>query len=180
MSVLETDYWTTPTDVTKGIIKFLEHYNEISWQGQEYDLDCCANEFNTKVKDNFITEDQNALKVDWNGKRIWCNPPYSRGNVEAFINKAIEQVEQSAKDVIMLLNVDPSTKYFAKIVQNAKAIVYVTGGRIKFIDMWTGGVGTSPTKASMFVLFSSRKIPTEFVRSYYVDLKALEQAGGNS
>lgn len=177
MAVLRTDYWTTPTEYLVGISKFLHYANEIDWKGQTYDLDCCANEINTKVKDNFITEAQNALGLDWQGERVWCNPPYSRGNVDAFINKTIEQVQKSKKDVIMLLNVDPSTKYFQKIVDNAKAIVYVTGGRIRFIDNYTGGLGDSPTKASMFVLFSSSKV--DFVHSYYVDINLLKQAGLN-
>lgn len=180
MAILTTDYWTTPDNITKGIIKFLSYYKEIDWGNNSYDLDCCANEINTKVKDNFITEKENALAVEWNGKRIWCNPPYSRGNVEAFINKAISEVKNSDKDVIMLLNVDCSTKYFSKIVNNAKAIVYVTGSRIKFINMETGEVGGNPTKPSMFVLFSSRKQPDQFVHSYYVDLKLLEGAGDDN
>ena len=177
MAVLNTDYWTTPTEYVVGIDKFLHYVKEIDWQGQTFDLDCCANDVNTKVRSNFITEEQNALAVNWQGERVWCNPPYSRGNVDAFINKAIEQVQKSKKDVVMLLNVDPSTKYFQKIVDNAKAIIYVTGGRIRFIDAHTGGLGDNPTKASMFVLFSSSKV--DFVRSYYVDVKLLKQAGAN-
>lgn len=175
MAVLETDYWTTPTEYTLGIIKFLEYQKEIDWKGRSYDLDVCANELNTKCRSNFITEEINALTVDWQGSRIWCNPPYSRGNVSAFINKAIEQVQAGGKDVIMLLNVDPSTRYFEQIVANAKAIVYVTGGRIRFIDANNGTLGLNPTKASMFVLFSSSK--QNYVHSYYVDIKALAEAG---
>lgn len=178
MAVLETDYWTTPTEITQGIIKFLEYQKEISWGGLNYDLDSCANSINTKVPHNFITEEMNALEVDWNGRRVWCNPPYSRGNVSAFINKAIVEVQSSPKDIIMLLNVDPSTKYFNKIVEHAQCIVYVTSQRIRFINMETGGIGANPTKSSMFVLFSNRK-GNSFVRSYYVDLKLLIQAGLN-
>lgn len=177
MVVLETDYWTTPTNITKGIVKFLEYYREIDWGGQFYDLDVCANLHNTKVLTNYITEKENALLVDWNGQRVWCNPPYSRGNVDNFVAKAVEQCQKNQKDVIMLLNVDPSTKYFKRILDNAKAIVYVTSGRISFIKTQDNEVKSNPLKPSMFVLLSSSKKPDEFVRTYYCDLKLLENAG---
>ena len=177
MAVLETDYWTTPKALTKGIVKFLEYCKEIDWQGQFYDLDSCANEFNTQVPENYITEQENALAVDWRGERVWCNPPYSRGNVDCFVGKTITECQKGQKDVIMLLNVDPSTKYFKQIIQHAKAIVYVTCGRISFVKTSDNQIKSSPLKPSMFVLFSSTKKPDEFVRTYYCDLKLLENAG---
>ena len=180
MAVLETDYYTTPTNLTKGIVKFLEHYNEIDWGDQYYDLDACANAHNTKVPDNYITETENALFVDWNGQRVWCNPPYSRGNVDNFVVKAVEQCGKNKKDIIMLLNVDPSTKYFKRILENAKAIVYVTSGRIKFVKTQDNELKSSPLKPSMFILFSSSKKTDEFVRTYYCDLNLLENAGNDN
>lgn len=180
--VLDSDYWTTPTNVTIGIIKFLEYYKEIDWGGRYYDLDCCANLHNTKVPTNYITERQNAFLTDWNGNRVWCNPPYSRGNVDNFVCRAVEQCENadSNKDVIMLLNVDPSTKYFERIVKHAKTIVYLTGGRIRFTHTATNEVKKDPLKPSMFVLFSTSKKPDEFVRTYYVNLRELELAGNDN
>lgn len=52
MAILETDYWTTPTPLTKGIVKFLEYYKEIDWGGQYYDLDACANLHNKTILQN--------------------------------------------------------------------------------------------------------------------------------
>lgn len=80
----------------------------------------------------------------------------------------------------MLLNVDPSTKYFKRILETAKAIVYVTNGRIKFVKTSDNEVKSAPTKPSMFVLFSSSKKPDEFVRTYYCDLNLLENAGNDN
>lgn len=177
MAVLETDYWTTPTNLTKGIVKFLEYCNEINWNGQFYDLDCCANELNTKVPTNYINEEMNAFITDWNGCRVWCNPPYSRGNVDNFICRAIEQCSKAPKDVIMLLNVDPSTQYFKRILDHAKAIVFITGGRVSFVKASDPKHKGTPLRPQMFVLFSSTKQSNEFVRTYYCDLKLLENAG---
>lgn len=36
----------------------------------------------------YWTREQNALLQSWSGHRVFCNPPYSRGNVEAFFYKA--------------------------------------------------------------------------------------------
>lgn len=180
MVLKETDYWGTPYDVARGINAYLKNIGLALLPF--YDLDCCANEYNTQVRDNFITEEQNALAVDWNGRYIWCNPPYSRGNVDCFINKAIEQVEKSEtpKTVVMLLNVDTSTRYFEKIVGKATAIFYITGGRIRFINHYTGDFGTTPTKPNMFVVFSNSDYrKTNNVYSDYVALSTLTELGKN-
>ena len=46
------------------------------FQHKNFDLDTCAMEHNTKVK-NFITPEQDTLTTDWQGRYCWMNPPYS-------------------------------------------------------------------------------------------------------
>lgn len=158
MAILETDYWTTPTEVVRGIERYA--YKNGLTSTPECDIDVCANEYNTKVADCYITEAENALVTDWGGALAWCNPPYSTGNVNKFIDRAVEMQTKYGVETIMLLNVDPSTKYFKTIVDHAKAVVYVVGKRIRFIDVWTNCVGDNPSKPNMFVIFGKREKPT--------------------
>ena len=53
----------------------------------------------------------NGLEVSW-GHRTYVNPPYS--NPLPWVEKAIEE-SKKGKTIIMLLNVDTSTKWFAKL-----------------------------------------------------------------
>lgn len=74
-------------------------------------------EHNTKVK-NFISPEQDTLTADWQGRYCWMNPPYS--NPLPFVLRAIQQSVLHNKTVVMLLNVDGSTKWFDMCVRNAK------------------------------------------------------------
>lgn len=153
--ILETDYWTTPNEVVGGIKNFLLMAGEILHD--HYAVDVCANEFNTKVPYNFITEEMNAFKTEWGYDCLaWCNPPYSRGNVDLFINRALNQWCYNGVQTIMLLNCDNSTQWFSQVVKRAKAVVFITEGRIRFIDTNTGKEGANPSKPNMFVLFGDR------------------------
>lgn len=55
-----------------------------------------------------------------------------------FVLRAIQQSVLHNKTVVMLLNVDGSTKWFDMCVRNAKEIVYITNSRIPFINNETG------------------------------------------
>lgn len=61
-----TDEWATPKD-------FFDTLNE------EFDftLDPCATTDNAKC-DKFYTKEQDGLKQDWSGERVFCNPPYGK------------------------------------------------------------------------------------------------------
>ncbi len=68
--------WATPTD-------FFDRLNE-EW---DFNLDPCATDENTKVKDYYYTKEIDGLKEPWHGPydlkyskrspgRVFCNPPY--------------------------------------------------------------------------------------------------------
>ena len=72
-----------------------------------------------------------GLKIQW-GERTFVNPPYS--NPAPWIDKAICELKQhNSKVVVMLLRVDTSTKWFAKLVE-AKAEILWFSRRLKFTD----------------------------------------------
>ncbi|TCJ98815.1 phage N-6-adenine-methyltransferase [Volucribacter psittacicida] len=151
----DKDLWATPW--------WLFHFAEKYLCDEKFDLDVCALEYNTKVPNNFITPEQDTLKTAWNGKYCWCNPPYS--NPLPFIEKAIEE-QSKGKTVVMLLNVDNSTKWFELCTQYATRIVFITGGRVAFIHNETGLETKGNSKGQMLVMFAPIENRGDMMTSY--------------
>lgn len=158
------DLWATP------LWAFL--YAEYYWQIR-FDLDTCALPNNAKVK-NFISPEQDTLKTNWNGKYCWMNPPYS--NPLPFVLRAIQQSVLHNKTVVILLNVDTSTKWFDMCIRNAKEIVYITNGRIPFINSDTWRETDQNNKPQMLVLFEP-KTPYGCLKSSYISLHEIKEKG---
>ena len=159
----DKDLWATPW----WVFHYAEQYFNI-----KFDLDACAMEHNTKVK-NFITPEQNTLTTDWQGRYCWMNPPYS--NPLPFVLRAIQQSVLHNKTVVMLLNVDGSTKWFDMCVRNAKEIVYITNSRIPFINNETGEETDQNNKPQMLVLFEP-KAHYGSLKSSYVSLHTMKES----
>jgi len=61
-----------------------------------FTLDVCATAESTKVPERFFTKDDDALAEHciWEGHVWWCNPPYSPGNLEAFLAKCDQEARK--------------------------------------------------------------------------------------
>lgn len=66
-----------------------------------FDLDVCATPANAKCA-AFYTQADNGLTSSWDGRRVWCNPPYS--DIGSWVLKAWES---NAQIVVMLV---PATR----------------------------------------------------------------------
>ncbi len=160
----DTDLWATPW----WAVCFAENY---FLGGKEFELDAAANEFNRKCG-RFISKEQDALSVGWasKGTLIWCNPPYS--NPLPFVKKAVQEAMKGAK-VVMLLNVDNSTKWFDECVQHASKIVFVTQGRIPFLHSQTGEETKGAKRPQMFVFFD--KTQKDELVTDYISLEEIKK-----
>lgn len=58
----------------------------------KFTIDAAATKDNAKLP-RFWTKEQDAIKQSWSGERIFCNPPYSRGNVKNFVLKALDECQ---------------------------------------------------------------------------------------
>lgn len=78
----KTDDWEMPHTL----------FNEIN---AEFELwwDVCASHTNAKLP-LYWTPEQDGLKADWRGKRVWMNPPYGR-----VIGKWVAKAANSGADV---------------------------------------------------------------------------------
>lgn len=56
--------------------------------GRDYrfTLDACATRANAKCA-RFFSPEEDGLTQDWGGETVWCNPPYSAKQQDAFVKK---------------------------------------------------------------------------------------------
>jgi site-specific DNA-methyltransferase (adenine-specific) len=91
-----------------------------------FTVDAAATAENALV--NYIwTIADNALRQNWSGHRVWCNPPYSRQQIIRWVEKALA----SPATTVMLVPGDSSTIASQRMLAAATAILFLDR-RIKF------------------------------------------------
>lgn len=121
-------------------------FNKID-EKYNFSLDPCCTSENAKCK-KYYTKKDNGLKQSWEGERVFCNPPYSRGNIIKWLKKAYEEVEINGCELaVVLIPGNTATKYFHKYCMKAKELIFVKG-RLKF-----GNYKGSPRFSSVLVVF---------------------------
>lgn len=77
-----------------------------------------------------------SLLVDWYGvsyeQAVWCNPPYSRGNINKFIDKALYEAKENGVRSVFLVRFDPTAKWFQRAFKSGYCDIYMLDKRIKF------------------------------------------------
>lgn len=93
----------------------------------ELDLDVCANDFNAKLP-RFISPEQDAFKVDWNG-RCWMNPPYGR-EIGKWMERAFRQAAYNPRCEIICCLVPSRTDtvwWHQWVMQRAYQVRFIKG-----------------------------------------------------
>lgn len=179
MQLSDSDYWCTPPEILPVMAQFCHSHN-LSIKSV-FDLDVACTDENA-LCGNYINEQENAFIRPWNGSMIWCNPPYGRGWISAFINRALDEIQTSVrtKTVVMLLNSDLSTGWFMDAFNSPhlKAIVHIVGGRISFLDPKTRKETGGGKKPNIFLIFNNLKTSNdsfkEEVKTYYLHIDKLK------
>jgi phage N-6-adenine-methyltransferase len=109
-----------------------------------FTLDPCC-EIVTAKCNKFYTEEDNGLTKSWKGETVFCNPPYSRGNIDLWVSKCYQ--ESGSAIVVGLLPVSTSTKWFKKYIVD-KAEIRFINKRVRF-----NGATGSPLFSSMIVIW---------------------------
>lgn len=116
--------WWTPRDLVDVLNREFQ-----------FDLDAAASEENA-VCGRFITQAQDALVTPWNGRNVWCNPPYGRGydsTLPQFTRRAYEQHLEQRNTVVLLLPAYTDPRYWRDYCTKAHEIRFLTG-RLAFLD----------------------------------------------
>lgn len=113
-----SDLWETPT---KLFTQLNQEFN--------FTLDLAAN------SSNYFTTGylSDSLNKDWHTLEgwLWLNPPYSRGNINNFMQKVSNEHLKGA-NIVTLTRLDPSTDWFKHYVDGVAKEVRMLGYRPKF------------------------------------------------
>jgi hypothetical protein len=81
----------------------------------------------------FFTKEDDGLKHDWD-KIVFCNPPYGRGQIDAFVAKLIDELSAGrVKQANLLTNNSSETDWFLRAGKACAAICF-TLGRVRFYN----------------------------------------------
>ena len=120
-SLSRHDNWSTPKDI----------YDDLNSEFQFNDDPCPLFGLENGL---------DGLTREW-GTRTFINPPYRRGEVDRWVEKAYTE-SAKGKTVVALLRLDPTTKWFKKYIRG-KAEVRLVCNRLKFGDEKRGAAFAS-------------------------------------
>lgn len=123
------------------------------------DLDPASSELANKVVQakKIYTAEDDGLIQDWYGN-IWLNPPYAKDLLPKFADKF---AESSFNQAIVLVHNATETKWFAKFICKASAVVFPTGR----VDCKTPGENhCQPLQGSAFIYSGNN--PDEFMKVF--------------
>jgi phage N-6-adenine-methyltransferase len=118
-----------------------------------FTLDAAATKENAKLP-KYYTKEDDALGKSWAGERVWCNPPYSRGNIENFFMKAYYETKQSLEEpcqLVALLIPTHTERHWFHNLREAFEVRFIRG-RIKF-----DGGSTTARDTHMLLILRSKK-----------------------
>lgn len=94
-----------------------------------------------------------GLSIDWKNPS-YVNPPYSKPL--DWVEKAIIESEKGI-NVVMLLKVDPSTRWYKRLIEENAHFVYFNE-RISFIHQINGEFNSSNNFPSMLVFIEGKEV----------------------
>ncbi len=106
-----------------------------------FTVDAAASDHNALLP-RYWTKEDNALKQDWSGEIVFCNPPFN--NIAPFLSKA-----RTAKKAVVLVPLNFLTS--RSFGEGADSLI-VPVGRVKFI---TGNEKATPILGTCFLIYGS-------------------------
>ena len=113
------DEWKTPIDL----------FNKLDREF-EFILDAAATVEN-HLCPFFFTAEQDALKYDWGGFAVWCNPPYSQ--IKTWIRKCYFEGHKPNTTVVVLVPSRTDTRWWQNYVQHRSEVRFLPG-RLRFSE----------------------------------------------
>lgn len=141
----KTGDWTTPQPFLRKLEQMFG----------KFDLDPASAAHNA-VCSRYYTIEDNGLVQDWTGNPF-CNPPYIRGILQKWIQKAYEESQKHGNQIVLLIPSRTDTKYWHNYVMKA-AEVHLIEGRLKF----GGAVNSAPFPSAVVVFRPGHQGPPEF------------------
>ncbi len=139
----------------------------------EFDTDVCAGDPRPwDIATRNITAAENSLLLDWKTLgRKWCNAPFNRYQVGAFVTKMCE-----ANHGILLLHVRTETEWFKPIWDAASALLFLAG-RVIFCKADGSPCTIENPKAKHFGKSANSGAPVMLAAFGFSDADCLDQCG---
>lgn len=119
------DEWETPNDL---FFKLNDEFN--------FSFDAACKTDNAKCSTgNFLDLGLEALEAPWHMAHgaVWLNPPYSRGNIYPFMQKAYGESQLTDKPIVCLVRCDPTARWFKNWVDGKAFEVRMLKHRVQFV-----------------------------------------------
>jgi len=132
----------------------------VAMGGIDLDPASCAKANETVQAKRFYSRKDDGLAQPWAG-RVWLNPPYASGVVDAFAQKAVD----SAPDVeamCVLVNNATDTAWCQLLLTVASAVCLIAG-RVKFLDK-TGKATGAPLQGQILIFCGSHAATGDFIQ----------------
>lgn len=110
----QTDEWATPQWL----------FDELDAEFH-FDLDPCATDENHKCAE-YYTKADDGLTKNWEGRTVFCNPPYGRQIVK-WVRKAYEEAKKPETTVVLLVPARTDTKWFHEYIYDKAEIRFIRG-----------------------------------------------------
>lgn len=133
----KSDEWETPQHIFDALDA---EFN--------FNLDPCATDKNHKCV-TYFTKEEDGLKQNWGGCRVFCNPPYSQ--IGKWVEKAFRECRTDGTLVVLLIPARTDTKYFHEFILNRSEIRFLKR-RLRF-----GNCGGDAPFPSIIVIFRGAK-----------------------
>lgn len=129
--------WLTPPEIVDALGPF--------------DLDpCCPPTMPWRTAEQMVHWPNDGLKVDWTGKRVWCNPPYGRDAVPFLRRMAVHD----GGGILLIFARTDTSAWQDWIFPHAYGILFIRG-RLRF-HRPDGTPGETATAPSALVAYSER------------------------
>lgn len=141
----DDEKWRTP--------KYVFDYFDKEYK---FNFDAAASPQNAKCQ-SFLSQSDNALDTNWcrKGRRIWLNPPYSRG-MGVWIEKAYKESQKGCL-VACLIFARTDTAWWHDFVMKKAWKIHFIRGRIHFLSSKDGKEGAAAPAPSCLVVFKPNK-----------------------
>ncbi len=121
-----------------------------------FDVDAAASTGNSKTI-LYWSKETNGLNQDWDGHRVWCNPPYGR-QLDDWVPKILHE-RFYAKVICLLVPASTETKWWMDLCINANMVQFIRG-RVHFTDQ-AGRTGRPRLASALWTLLPDGRRPAE-------------------
>ncbi|MBL95011.1 MAG: adenine methyltransferase [Magnetovibrio sp.] len=105
-------------------------YNLVDSLYGPFDLDAAATAKNKKCA-QYFSRRNSGLRNTWKGRRVWCNPPYARGQLELWTAKAASEASVNGTFSALLIPAATSAKWWhTHVIPHAR--IHFVQGRLRF------------------------------------------------